>query len=596
MVHNRSARRRDGARVRAWAATLLALIMLAGSLPALGESGANSFVIDLSATAQASAFAPAATSADGLTRTEGAEAPAEAQPDAETDDLIDFGGEDAAEPADDAGEMIDLGEEAAEDGPGDFDAPPSEDAAPEAEADVPDDAVETEEPDDAPVKITITAAGDTTLGGCSRNRTDSKFARVARSKGPKWFLSGVGRIFKKDDLTILNLEGPLTTARSRNKRQYYFFRGSPAYVKILTSGSVEICNVANNHSRDYGAAGLKQTASVLKKAGIGVSGYDVRYTTTVKGVKVCSLGFTKWDHSVADIKKAVRAARKKCDLLIVSMHWGWEKQFRTDAQQRSMGRAAVDAGADLVIGTHSHVYGGIERYKGKYILYSLGNFCFGGNPNPTDKRCLIFQQTFTVDSDGVVGDGGINIIPAKVSSSKKTNDYRPTLMGKAEGLRLLRAVAKVSTGFSPTNTLWMKNNYLVWSGIVSQKKLNALNARVARKRAKTAKKKAGATDKYDAAALFAEESDGSLAEDDGEATFIGDAEAADAGGADDQSAGDDAGAGDDPFDGEGEAGAADEAFEGADGADPDEPFAEDDGPGEADTSALEDFGEEPAEG
>ena len=531
MGERMGARRRDGMGCRAWLAMLLALTMALGGLPALGETGQNSFVFDLSAaaTAEASDFAPQATSAGASPEVDaGAEEEAFDDAGEMSEDLFDDdadGG--AAEPEDDAGdfsgpapaeepeasaeedadEALDLLEAEDDGDAGDPEDTPDAGAAmevPEAEP--------TPAPTKAPVEITITAAGDTTLGGCSRNKTDAKFAGVARSKGPKWFLSGVSRIFKKDDLTILNLEGPLTTSGSRNKKQYYFFKGNPAYVKILTSGSVEICNVANNHSLDYGAAGLKETARVLKKAGIGVSGYNVRYTTTVKGVKVCSLGFTKWDHTPADIKKAVKAARKKCDLLIVSVHWGWEKKTAPDDQQRAMGRAAVDAGADLVIGTHSHVYGGIERYKGKYIIYSLGNFCFGGNPNPTDKRCLIFQQTFSYSRETGISDAGINIIPAKVSSSKKTNDYRPVLMGRAEGLSLLRAVAKVSRGFSPKDTLWTKSNYLVWSGIVSQKKLNALNASVRRKRAKAQKAKAKAAaeaaERYDASALFAEEQGG----------------------------------------------------------------------------------------
>ena len=518
-------------RGRAWLALLLAVALALGGVTALAETVLTSFTFDLSATTPAdaaSAFAPAETGDDALRATGGmididGETPAGTAEAAETVE--------AAGAEDETGDLADFGEddagatwEAEPDDPDNFSgpAPEEEPETEDAEAYEADEAEEpaatptptpTKKPAKKPVEITITAAGDTTLGGCTRNRTNVKFANVAKKKGASWFLGGVKKIFRNDDLTILNLEGPLTTAKQKRKGQYYFFKGSPAYVKILTAGSVEICNVANNHALDYGAAGLKQTASVLKKAGIGVSGYDVRYTTTVKGVKVCSLGFTKWDHTAADIRKAVKAARKKCDLLIVSVHWGWEKAVKPDAQQKAMGHAAVDAGADLVIGTHSHVYGGIEKYRGKYIIYSLGNFCFGGNPNPTDKRCLIFQQTFHFDPASGISDAGINIIPAKVSSSKKTNDYRPTLMGRAEGVKLLKAVAKVSKGISPKNTLWTKSNYLVWSGIVSQKKLNALNARVKRSRAKATKKKTKKKSAVSAAAMFADETDASLAED-----------------------------------------------------------------------------------
>ena len=91
----------------------------------------------------------------------------------------------------------------------------------------------------------------------------------------------------------------------------------------------------------------------------------------------------------------------------------------TDTQVR-YGRALIDAGADLVLGSHPHVVGGLEQYKGKYIVYSLGNFCFGGNSNPDDKDTIIFQQTFNVTGAGEVTDGGINIIPCSISSVPST--------------------------------------------------------------------------------------------------------------------------------------------------------------------------------
>ena len=345
-----------------------------------------------------------------------------------------------------------------------------------AEASAPD--VEAEEAPPAPVwpaDITITAVGDCTLGGTLRDGMYQRFAAVAKKFGPDYFFSNVRTLFEKDDLTIVNLEGPLTTAKHKRKGQWYCFKGPPAYVKILSGSSVEICNVANNHSLDYGVEGLKQTARVLEEAGIGCSGYSRAYTTTVKGVRVTSLGFTKWDHTPAKVKKAVARARKDCDLLLVSMHWGWEKQFAPDKHQKELGRAAVDAGADLVIGTHTHVYGGVEKYKGKYIVYSLGNFCFGGNMNPRDKRCLIFQQTLRYSPAKGVQDAGINIIPARVTSTSGTNDYRPSIMKKKDGLKLLKAVARVSIHMK--KALWMPDGYLTWVGAASKQKLEAARDR-----------------------------------------------------------------------------------------------------------------------
>ena len=83
-------------------------------------------------------------------------------------------------------------------------------------------------------------------------------------------------------------------------------------------------------------------------------------------------------------------------IIIVNFHWGIEKQYTPDENQKALAHLAIDEGADLVIGHHPHVLEGIEKYNGKYICYSLGNFCFGANRNPKDKDTMIFQQTFTL--------------------------------------------------------------------------------------------------------------------------------------------------------------------------------------------------------
>ena len=113
----------------------------------------------------------------------------------------------------------------------------------------------------------------------------------------------------------------------------------------------------------------------------------------------------------------------------------------------------IDGGADLVLGSHSHVVGGIEEYNGKYIVYGMGNFCFGGNKNPSDKDCLIFQQTFELMPDGAIVDAGITIIPCSISSVSGTNDYRPTPLSGVEAARVLRKIGRYSD-FDAENALW----------------------------------------------------------------------------------------------------------------------------------------------
>ena len=118
--------------------------------------------------------------------------------------------------------------------------------------------------------------------------------------------------------------------------------------------------------------------------------------------------------------------------------------LQCNSTQTKLGRAAVDYGADLVIGHHPHVIGSIEKYNGKYICYSLGNFCFGGNRNPEDKDTFIFRQTFTVSDDGAASDAGIEIVPCRISSTTRRNDYQPTIYGEEDAKRVLKRLNEYS--------------------------------------------------------------------------------------------------------------------------------------------------------
>lgn len=319
-----------------------------------------------------------------------------------------------------------------------------------------------------PVRILISATGDCTLGTYKpRNGGISAFKSFVEKYGYDYFFANVSELFAEDDLTIVNLEGPLTNHNTKRPRRTFNFRGYPEWAKILMSGNVDICNLANNHALDYKEEGFKDTCKALEMAGIGASGYGPEYYTEVKGYTVGSLGFTEWNFEAKDILAKVKAANEKCDLLIVSMHWNKEHEYRLSSYCRKMGRALVDAGADLVIGNHSHVYGEIEIYNGKYIINSLGNFVFGGNDDPYVRECAIFRQEFLVYPDGTVEDGGIDIIPCFLSSTEKYNDFQPRIAEPDEGREILYAIAGLSPGMTPDNVLWMEDSYVVKHGILT---------------------------------------------------------------------------------------------------------------------------------
>ncbi|NLD60215.1 MAG: CapA family protein [Clostridiales bacterium] len=318
--------------------------------------------------------------------------------------------------------------------------------APQPTADVPEAR--------GPVTIVISAAGDCTLGGDYGSSAVRRFQLCAEQNGADYFLENVRGIFAADDFTVINLEGPLTTGTAKRPNRPFNFRGRPEYVEILSGSSVEVATLANNHALDFGKEGLLETAQLLTDAGIGAAGYANAHYAEKDGVRLCFLGFTEWDYTAKQIASIVSRERGNCDLLIVSMHWGRELVAAATGTQKTYGRAIVDAGADLVLGHHPHVVGGIEKYKGKYIVYSLGNFCFGGNTNPRDKDTMIFQQTFAFDFESGIADAGINIIPCTISSVSSTNNYQPTPLAGANALRVLEEVASHSP-LKMSDILWM---------------------------------------------------------------------------------------------------------------------------------------------
>ena len=295
----------------------------------------------------------------------------------------------------------------------------------------------------AEVSLTISVVGDCTLGTDENFNYARSLNKYYENHGAAYFLKNVKSIFESDDLTIANLEGTFTNSTSRVDKTYAF-KGPAEFVNILTKGSVEAVTVANNHSRDYGTQSLTDTKNTLDSAGVVHFGYDETAVMDVKGVKVGLVGIYELiDHTGRAQQVKDNIAKVKADgaeIVIVIFHWGIERDAAPNSHQTYLARLAIDEGADLVCGHHPHVLQGIETYKGKNIVYSLGNFCFGGNSNPSDKDTMIFQQTFTITKDGVKADNVTNIIPCSLSSVKTLNDYCPTPATGSEAERILQKI------------------------------------------------------------------------------------------------------------------------------------------------------------
>ena len=302
-----------------------------------------------------------------------------------------------------------------------------------------------QEADTWPRTFTITMAGDTTLGSTDDLRKrDDCFEAVAEEKGYGWFFSGLTELFATDDLTLINFEGTLTE-ETQKKEKKFNFKGPQAYTDILTLGSVEAVTVANNHTLDYGSQGRDDTIANLEGAGIVVSGNGQLGVFEKNGVKVGMTGYCfPYKNGKKDISADVKALREMgCQIVIASFHWGSEYREDFTGEQRTIGRAAIKAGADIVVGHHPHIVQGIESYEDSYILYSVGNLVFGGNVDPDDRDAYAARVTFTVYEDHADAPE-LTIVPLRLTELTKGTDYRPVLAEGEEADRIVSRILKRS--------------------------------------------------------------------------------------------------------------------------------------------------------
>lgn len=277
------------------------------------------------------------------------------------------------------------------------------------------------------VTLTLTFGGDCTLGRGHNFAYSGSFDEMYDNKGAAYFFSGIPEFFD-DDLTMVNFEGALTNATAHANKTFVF-KGRPEYAKVLEAGSIDVVSLANNHSMDYLQRGYDDTVRYLSPY-VQVSAYNRMPIVTVKGVRIGFASNVGWSFDSAQkrfIDNAIRSLRERgAELIVFNYHWGIERSYHSDPTQQAIGRYCIDQGADLVIGHHPHVVQEVETYKGKQIAYSLGNLVFGGNNNPSDKNCLIYRHTFTLDLySRQVTASSHQAIPYLVSSVSWRNDYHP---------------------------------------------------------------------------------------------------------------------------------------------------------------------------
>ena len=249
-------------------------------------------------------------------------------------------------------------------------------------------------PESADVEsITMSATGDIIMGDAPN--------KLPARDGDGFFDSVASSL--TSDLVMGNLEQPLTgdTGTSKcgtpKRPNCFAFRSPPKYAAHLKEAGFQLLNTANNHSKDYGVQGYRNTVEALEAAGLEHTGAEDQITVVdVKGVKVAVVGFSPYAgaNNLNDLDAAatiVKKAKSQADLVVVQVHMGAEGSDKSHVKPGNelyfgenrgnpvkFSRAVIDAGADLVVGHGPHVLRGMEFYRGKLIAYSLGNFAGGG--------------------------------------------------------------------------------------------------------------------------------------------------------------------------------------------------------------------------
>lgn len=297
-----------------------------------------------------------------------------------------------------------------------------------------------------PVKtsITLSFAGDVTLGNYVGQGYSGSFNHEYKKQDgdASYFFKNVKSIFEKDDLTIVNLEGPLTNNKSY-KEKTFSMCGDPEYVDILVEGDIEVVSLANNHTSDRYQQGLDDTRYVLTQNGIDHFGYAYTHVEDVKGIKVGFAGLYFPNSYTSEMNDIIQKLNQEADIVVVYFHWGIEGDRTPTSGQRKIAKKCIDNGVDLVIGAHPHVLQKTETYKGKKIIYSLGNFCFGGNKNPSDKDTVIYQHTFNFEDKELVSESN-EFIPCRISSTTSRNNYQPTIVEGDAADRVLNKLKEMN--------------------------------------------------------------------------------------------------------------------------------------------------------
>ncbi len=299
--------------------------------------------------------------------------------------------------------------------------------------------------------VTLNFGGDVMFSG--------KVGELLAKKGYDYPYQYVKKLFTTDDLTVVNLETPVTSASTTAADKTYTFKSSPEALPHMADAGIDAVNLANNHILDQGVVGLTDTIHQLDASGVKYvgAGSDAKraYEPVIferKGIRIALLGFSRvipkasWNagsnqpgvataYDATAAEAAIRKAKANADLVVVVAHWGVERSDTIVDHQSDLAHRFVDAGADLVVGGHPHVLQGVEQYKGKWIAYSTGNFIFTRSLTEKTWDTGVFQAVCTAK-----GDCSMKVIPYTATLGQ------PVPMEQQPAQALLQRLQSLSKG------------------------------------------------------------------------------------------------------------------------------------------------------
>ena len=282
-------------------------------------------------------------------------------------------------------------------------------------------------PEPQPEYFTLSFIGDCTLASSQHHKGSAYAFEVITGEDYAYPFAKTAQYFTEDYLSFANMEGTFT-ASDASSGGTFVFKSDPAYAQVFSAGGIDFVTLANNHADDYLSQGKADTKAALDTVGVEYAANDEWYICQREDGPAVGVYCALYPdvYGADKVAAGVRALKDAgAEFIVCALHWGIEGSYQVTAGQMQVAHAAIDAGADLIYGSHPHVLQRTEEYGGKYIFYSLGNWSFGGNTAPRDRDTAIIQVSVKRDVDGTLSPEGFTCIPCALSGHDAYNDYQP---------------------------------------------------------------------------------------------------------------------------------------------------------------------------